>query len=319
MIQCASVSSGISDASRMSAAPPAPEAMIVRSLTKRFGALTAVDDVSLTVRSGETVALWGPNGAGKTTILRCVLGLMPFEGMIAVLGRDVRREGKAARRLLGYVPQELGLYRDQTVLESVSFYARLRRVPVPQGRALLETWGLSGAAEQPVRTLSGGMKQKLALVIALLGDPPVMLLDEPTSHLDARARREFSELLLRLKDARKTLLFCSHRMSEVTKLADRVVILEQGRANMVDTPDRVQEHLPDLAALVLTIPRAQQAEAVALLQRHDFSVSCNGTQVWVEVRAARKVEPLRLLHEARIPVADFDVEAAQSNLGASKP
>ncbi|MHB1427057.1 MAG: nitrous oxide reductase family maturation protein NosD, partial [Gemmataceae bacterium] len=207
--------------------PSRQPAISVSGLTKRFGSVLAVADLSFEVGLGETVALWGPNGAGKTTILKCLLGLIPFEGTARVQGTVCGPRGKAARRLLGYVPQEIRLHPDQTVREAIDFYARLRKAPQTRVGELLAEWQLCDITERPVRHLSGGMKQKLALVIALLSDPPVMLLDEPTSNLDTRTRQELDELLERLKKAGKTLLFCSHRAGEIGRLADRVLILER--------------------------------------------------------------------------------------------
>ena len=212
-------------------------ALTLRHVTKRFGARTALQNVTCEIPPGQSVVFWGPNGAGKTTALRCILGVIPCEGDVYVLGHEVAREGKSARRLIGYVPQELGFHGEQTVRETVAFYARLRRVPSAEAVALLQLWQLGEVASVMVRTLSGGMKQRLALVLALLGDPPVLLLDEPTSHLDARTRHGFVALLERLKQAGKTLVLCSHRAGEALRLADRVLALEAGRLVADGTPE----------------------------------------------------------------------------------
>jgi nitrous oxidase accessory protein len=211
------------------ASPDATAAIVVHGLTKRFGKVTALADLSFEVKQGETVALWGPNGAGKTTVLRCLLGLLPADGTMHVLGAPCGPRGRASRRRIGYVPQEVRLPADQSVRDTVRFFAALRRVPATRVEPLLDDWGLKEVAHRPVRHLSGGMKQKLAVVLALLSDPPVLLLDEPTSNLDAHTRGEFAALLARLKASGKTMLLCTHRRSEVWRLADRVVVLEGGR------------------------------------------------------------------------------------------
>src|SRR3989338_4095085 len=200
----------------------------IRRLTKRFKKVVALDSVDLEVQPGEVLALWGPNGAGKTTLLRCLLGVIPFEGDIEVMGMDVRRQGKEVRRLIGYVPQEIRWHLDQTVWETVRFYARLRKVALGRAEKLTGDWGLSEAKKKLAQDLSGGMKQKLALVIALLSDPPILFLDEPTSSLDVGTRMEFDTALERLKKDGKTLLFCTHRFSEVRRIADSLVVLESG-------------------------------------------------------------------------------------------
>ena len=297
----------------------AAPALMVHDVVKHFGEKTALDHVTFHVKAGETVVLWGPNGAGKTTLLRCILGLFRFEGAITVLGFDTLREGKAARGLIGFVPQELGLHGEQTVAEAVAFYARLRRVPLARALSLLDRWQLDEVSRSLVRTLSGGMKQKLALVIALLADPPVMLLDEPTSNLDVRARRELSTVLEQLKIAGRTILLCSHRTSEISKLADRVVVLEQGRKLEEGTPDAVRHHLSERLVLRLTLPASHTAQAASLLEDHGFTVQLNGTHIWVDVMAGRKVEPLQLLAEARIPVLDFELEQTLAERPAPRP
>jgi nitrous oxidase accessory protein len=283
-------------------------AICVRGLRKRFAKVRAVDDLHFEVGPGETVALWGPNGAGKTTILRCVLGLLPCEGTSHVLGHACGPRGRASRQHLGYVPQEVRLHADQTVQETVRFHARLRRVASLRVDRLIDDWGLREVDRRPVRHLSGGMKQKLALVIALLADPPVLLLDEPTSNLDAQARREFSDLLERLKAAGKTLLFCTHRPSEVWRLADRVIVLERGRKIAEGPPERVRQHLLEPAHLCLIVPAEHSADAAARLREGGFDVERTGSRLWVLAPAGRKVEAIDLLQRAGVPLLDFELE-----------
>lgn len=206
----------------------------VEGVTKRFGRFAAVDDVSLQIAEGESLALWGANGAGKTTLIRCALGLLRFRGRIEVGGQDVLRRGKHARLQVGYVPQELGFQDDLRVLEAVGFFARLKGLGRVDAVAPLESVGLGGHERKRIRELSGGMKQRLALAIALLGDPPVLLLDEVTASLDAVGREEFVGALERLSGAGRTMLFASHRVEEVAALADRVAVMERGRVRRID-------------------------------------------------------------------------------------
>ena len=202
--------------------------IIVRDLSKHFKKNAALSHINFEINEGEAVALWGPNGAGKTTLLRCLLGILDYEGQVEILGMDVKRQGKSVRSLIGYVPQEIRLHLDQTVRETALFYAALRKTSKTRVEALLSEWGLSSERKKPAQDLSGGMKQKLALVITLLSDPPIILLDELTSHLDAVTRNDFEAALEKLKSAGKTLMFCSHRESEVEKIAHRAIILEGG-------------------------------------------------------------------------------------------
>jgi nitrous oxidase accessory protein len=296
-----------------------PAAISVTGLTKRFGKVTAVNELSFEIRQSEAVALWGPNGAGKTTVLRCLLGLLPCQGTAYVLGAPCGPRGRASRRLLGYVPQEVRLHADQTVRETVSFYARLRRVTSERVNQLLRDWGLDDVDRRPVRQLSGGMKQKVALVIALLSDPPVLLLDEPTSNLDARARREFCSLLERLKTAGKTLLFCTHRPSEVWRLADRVLVLERGRLVCDGPPETVREHLLEAASLCLIVPLDESADAEARLLDAGFDAHRTGARIWVEAPAGRKLEAIELLNRGGVRILDFDLESDHRSGSGLKP
>ncbi len=200
----------------------------IQNIHKRFGKTRVLNGASCRVEQGQSVALWGSNGAGKTTLLRCLLGLIDFTGDIRVAGMDVRRRGKAARRLIGYVPQELTFYDEYRVAEALRFIARLRGAPRSRCTQCLKSVGLEEHHRKRVRELSGGMKQRLALALALLNDPPILALDEPTSNLDAAARRELLGQLTGLKNAGKTILFISHRPEEVAGLADRVLTLEHG-------------------------------------------------------------------------------------------
>jgi len=218
----------------------------VDNLTKRYAqpgrawwsdaTVTAVDDLSFSLMNGEAMALWGTNGAGKTTVLKCLLGLLNCEGTLQLNGVDLRKDGRRARRSFGYVPQELAFHNDLSVVESCRFYAQLKDVPYTRIPTVLEEVGLSGQTRKAVGALSGGMKQRLALALALLADPPLLLLDEPTSNLDVETREEFLALLARLHQMGKTLLFTSHHLEEVGQIADRVLILRDGTLFAQGTP-----------------------------------------------------------------------------------
>lgn len=283
----------------------------VRDLTKRFGELTAVDHLTFTIEAGESVALWGENGAGKTTALRCLLGVVPFEGEIQLGDYDARRQGKQARHLMGFVPQEMNFHDDMAVDETIYFYARLKKTKAESEHVsrLLKRLGLFSYLRRRVRDLSGGMKQRLALVIALLSDPPILMLDEPTANLDVKTRDDFLALLAELNDSGKTLLFSSHRQEEVTSLADRVIVLEAGRLVADCPPVDLSKHLGHKAMLKLLLDGEQWIlPAVEALTGHGYTAERNGTGVWVQVVPLEKARPISLLTEAGIPVADFHIE-----------
>lgn len=187
-----------------------------------------LDRVSLDIARGESVALVGPNGSGKTSVLRCLFGLVPFAGRASIDGHDVVREPVAARSRLGYVPQRAA-FGDARAHEVLAFVARLRGVPHGQIAPALARVGLDAHAAERVRTFSVGMQQRLAIAVALLGDPPVLLLDEPSASLDQAGQQAFFDVVCRLRASGHTLLLASHRREEVESLTDRVVRLDAGR------------------------------------------------------------------------------------------
>jgi ABC-type multidrug transport system ATPase subunit len=281
----------------------------IDSLTRRFGRLTAVDDLSLMIPRGESVALWGANGAGKTTVIRCVLGLLRYRGRITIDGNDVRRRGKHARQLIGYVPQELGFYDDLRASEAIRFFGRLKGLRIRTTGEVLDRVGLSGSEHKRIRELSGGMKQRLALAIAMLGDPPVLILDEVTASLDACGREDFVALLSQLSGSGRTMLFASHRVDEVTTLAHRVVMLERGRVVREVAASQFGTQLGTDTVLHLFIRPAACADAMRLLIDRGFPARLNGAGLLVPVATDQKAGPFRVLAEGRIPIDDFELLA----------
>lgn len=279
----------------------------IDAVTKRFGRATAVDRVSLDIPAGDSVALWGVNGAGKTTLIRCVLGLLRFAGRIEVGGHDVLRRGKRARMLIGYVPQELGFYDDLGVAEAVRFFARLKGLAVASTDEVLASVGLAGHAGKRIRELSGGMKQRLALAIAMLGDPPVLVLDEVTASLDACGREEFVSLLSRLSGSGRTMLFASHRVEEVATLARRVVVLEAGRVVSQSDAAGFAQRIGYGSVLHLAMRPGVRQQALDLLAASGFAPRLNGVGLLVPVPPEQKAAPFRVLAEARISVDDFEL------------
>jgi ABC-type multidrug transport system ATPase subunit len=199
-----------------------------------LGGRAVLAGVDLNVGRGEAVALVGPNGAGKTTLLRCLVGLVRCRGRVAIDGIDAAVDPVGARRRLGYMPQ-VPAFVEETARRSLAFVAKLRGEPLDRIDALLAQVGLAGDAHRAVRTFSTGMRQRLLLAAALIGDPPLLVLDEPTASLDRAAQAEIVALLQRLRDGGTTLLLCSHRSEEIRAIARRVVELEQGRV-VADAP-----------------------------------------------------------------------------------
>jgi ABC-type multidrug transport system ATPase subunit len=280
----------------------------VDRLSKSYGRTRVLETVSFEVRPGESLALWGPNGAGKTTLLKALLGLIDFQGAIQIEGCDVRRSPKLARSRLGYVPQEAVFY-DLSVRATVDFYRRLKKAPPGRAEHLLELLGLAEHAGKPVPALSGGLKQRIALLIALLTDPPVLLLDEPTANLDAQARHDYLELLAGLHHEGKTIVFASHRVEEVESLADRVLVIAGGRVKDVLKPEELRRRLVPEVQMTLWVTEPERARALSRLGKAGVRAHANGRGTLVlRVRAEEKMQPLQVLRNEGIAVLDFEVE-----------
>ncbi|MBW7885102.1 MAG: ABC transporter ATP-binding protein [Caldilineaceae bacterium] len=277
-------------------------------LTKKFGKFAAVDDLSLEVQLQEAVALWGPNGAGKTTAIKCLLGLLNYKGTVQVNGFDVQKQGRAARNLIGYVPQELAFYEDMSTLDMCRFYARLRSTPRERIPEVLEQVGLAEHAGKAVGTLSGGMKQRLALGLALLSDPPVLVMDEPTSNLDTAARGQLLQLLVKVKNAGKTIVFSSHRIEEVETLADQVVVMDRGREQFTCPSGELAHRLGLRTQVKLMVPPGTLERALQVLHDEGLAARRNGVGVIVEVAHGEKARPIHMLSQASIQVTDFEME-----------
>ena len=216
----------------LSETDPPPAAISIRGLTKRYGSLTALNELNLEVFQGEVLGFLGLNGAGKTTAIRLLLDLLrPTSGKAFIFGHDCWFDGLAARSRVGYLPGELGIYGDLTGLEALNFFAGLKRQPVkPQRRQeLLERLELpEGDLRRKLRQYSTGMKRKLGLIQALEGDPPLLILDEPTEGLDPLMQESFYALLQDAQQRGATVFMSSHVLSEVERVCDRIALLRKG-------------------------------------------------------------------------------------------
>lgn len=204
----------------------------IQGVSKRFGARPVLSDVSFAVEPGEVTLLLGANGAGKSTLLRCILGLQSFDGAIAVSGRDPRSDGTTVRSLIGYMPQSGGLHGDLTVDETMRLFAGIRRAPENRIAPLLREAGLSAEGPTRVADLSGGMRQRLGFALALLTDPPIVVLDEPSSSLDAASQRWLAGRLRELAADGRTVFVSTHASQNLFDAVDARVTIEDGRVSV---------------------------------------------------------------------------------------
>lgn len=213
-------------------------------LTKRYGSLTAVDDLSLEVRPGEVYALLGPNGAGKTTALRCLATLLePTAGTVSVDGRDVRTDPLGVRGRIAFLASSMGLYERLTPRELVAYFGRLHGLAGSALRNRVEdavaTFGLEEFQDRHCGKLSTGQRQRVSIARALIHDPPALVLDEPTMGLDVLSGRTIYAFISRERDRGKAILFSTHQMAEVELLADRIGVLSRGRLVAEGTPTEI--------------------------------------------------------------------------------
>jgi ABC-type multidrug transport system ATPase subunit len=280
----------------------------IEHLSKSFGQARVLNDISLRIATGESVALWGSNGAGKTTLIRCVAGLYSHQGNIFIDKLDTCREGKRARQLVGFVPQESGLDDDLRVGRAVQFFADLRGVHDICIADTLASVGLAEHSRKRVRELSGGMKQRLALAIALLGRPPVLLLDEVTASLDLSGRGELIQLLSRVAQSeQRAVVFASHRIEEIAALASRVLVLDKGRIALDLSRDQFIEQFGQAELLHLVMDLESAKRALPLLSYRGFDARLNGRGVLVRVRAGKRMQPIDILRGERLLINDMEL------------
>ncbi len=249
-------------------------AVSATELTKRFGDFTAVDRVSFEVAEGEVFGFLGPNGAGKTTTLKMLTGLLsPASGEGRVAGIDVAADPDAVRQHIGYMSQAFSLYTDLTVEENLKLFSRLYGVPrarrAERRRWAVETAGLTGALDRLVAELPLGFKQRLALGAAVLHEPPILFLDEPTSGVDPLTRRRFWDLIYELAEGGTTVLTSTHSMDEAEH-CNRLALMNRGRLIALGTPAEVRSSMTDP---LLEVRVSDAPHAAEVLQELDWIVS----------------------------------------------
>ena len=277
----------------------------VSGLRKRYGSLTAVDDVSFDVREGEIFGLIGPNGAGKTTTMECVEGVRtPDSGHITVLGLDPFRDVYALQQRVGVQLQEAQLQKRIKVREAIALWASLYRTSVDHDR-LLAQLGLVEKRDAWFMTLSGGQKQRLFIALALINDPQIVFLDELTTGLDPQARRAIWDLVKGIRARGKTIFLTTHLMEEAERLCDRVAIIDHGRIVDIDSPaGLIRRHCPERTVILTTDddraePALRDIPGVEITRRDDGALTVRGHA------ADLMTSVIQCLADRRIKVTDF--------------
>jgi ABC-2 type transport system ATP-binding protein len=286
----------------------------VRSFTKNYGKLKAVDSLDLSLDRGEILAVAGPDGAGKTSLFRALAGLVEFDGgEVTIAGHDVRTEFDRVKPILGYMPQAFSLYPDLRVEENLRFYAGLFGVAGPafaeKRRLLYEFSGLGRFSTRRAGNLSGGMKQKLSLSCALVHDPRVLLLDEPTTGVDPLSRRQFWEILFSLRNTGSAILVSTPYMDEVS-LADRAVLVHRGRSLAEGVPAEITRRFQGSLFSIRTEPTTELMKRAGAIE--GVSARRFGSSVRLHAPAGYPAGKLKSeLERARISA---DVEPVQPEL-----
>ncbi|MGD8968257.1 MAG: ABC transporter ATP-binding protein [Anaerolineae bacterium] len=290
-------------------------AVEVVDLTKRFGDFTAVDSITFRIRRGEIFGFLGPNGAGKTTTIRMLLGLLrPTDGKASVLGYDVASQPEEIRKRIGYMSQRFSLYEDLTVGENLDFYGRTYGVRNKRLRRrkqfAIEMAGLKGRERELTRNLSGGWKQRLALGAAILHEPEMLFLDEPTAGVDPISRREFWDLLYDLADEGKTILVTTHYMDEAEHCQD-LAFIHQGQIIARGAPEEIKVN--KMQGQVLEIDCDRPDTAIKILQQMNLfnEVALYGALVHVVAESLESYERRirQALSEADVRVHTMDIVA----------
>jgi len=286
----------------------AEHAIEVAKLTKRYGDLLAVNDISFNVRKGEVFALLGPNGAGKTTTAEIIETIRtPTSGKVSLLGMDVTKKKHDIVSRIGVLPQGFSSFDRITVRETIQYYSRLFCCRSTDVDGLIELVNLTDKTKEQYKNLSGGLKQRLGIAIALVNDPEVVFLDEPTTGLDPRARREVWDVLLGLKKKGKTVFLTTHYMEEAELLADAVAIISKGKIVAMGSPDELIERSANY--LVLTLKFLEE-RAREIVQQMGFPPVPHENHNHIKVRVEHTGDVQRILNAltgAGVSILSLDV------------
>ncbi|MGZ5554251.1 MAG: ABC transporter ATP-binding protein [Candidatus Aminicenantales bacterium] len=294
-------------AKRQSPSEDAEHVIEVRNLTKRYGDLLAVNDISFSVKKGEVFAMLGPNGAGKTTTVEIIDTIRrPTSGKVSLLGMDVTKKKHDIVPRIGVLPQGFSSFDRITVRETIRYYSRLFRSEDVDVDGLIDLVKLKDKAQDQYQNLSGGLKQRLGIAIALVNDPEVVFLDEPTTGLDPRARREVWDVLLGLKKKGSTVFLTTHYIEEAELLADTVAIISAGKIIAIGSPGTLIEHNANYLLLTLQSPDEQ---AWAVVRKMGFDpVADQHDDLKVRVGRADDVQKiLGVLKDAGASFLSLDV------------
>ncbi len=297
----------------------------VKNVTKRYGKFTAVDNISFDVKDGEIVGFLGPNGAGKSTTMNMITGFIePNEGNIMINGYDIAKKPKKAKKQIGYMPENIPLYQELTVKEFVNYMAELKLVGRKNRKEeiekILEKTGLTEVQKKLIKNLSRGYKQRVSMAGALVGNPDVLILDEPTVGLDPKQITEIRKLIKEL-GKEHTIILSTHILSEVSQICERVVIINHGKIIAIDTPENLEQKTQEKNSILLTVEDKKEnmkhlKEEIPEIQSLKFiKDNEDGTKQYM-VESEAKIDLRKKLFEV-LPKQDitiFELKKAENTL-----
>ncbi len=275
--------------------------LVTERLTKKYGDLTAVDNLSISLDRGQILGFIGPNGAGKTTTIKILVGLArPTSGTAMIAGSDCVRDSRKIKRLVGYMPDTFGSYNNMRVREYLDFFGAAFGIPRSQRikriAEVMETTGSTYMQDRYVESLSHGMKQRIGIARTLLHDPEVLILDEPANGLDPKARIEMREILLRLADSGKTLIVTSHILPELSRICNLVAIITEGKLRAFGTLDQIMKKVTQRRTIEVQLAAADQIdraiEVIRPLVEKDAEITGSQAEAMVRFQTARKEDEL---------------------------
>ncbi|NLK86411.1 MAG: ABC transporter ATP-binding protein [Clostridiaceae bacterium] len=269
----------------------------LEQLTKKFGEITAVDKMTLEIEEGEIFGLLGPNGAGKSTAINMITGLLTIDkGSISILGKDIRKDKKAAKSNIGIVPQDIAIYEDLTSLENVKFFASLYGL---RGKALeeaaleaLEFAGLSDKKKDFPKNFSGGMKRRLNIACAIAHKPKLIIMDEPTVGIDPQSRNHILQSVKKLNDMGSTIIYTSHYMEEVEEICTRIAIMDHGKVIALGTSEELKNLINDKDVVEVTISDPMSMVSKEKIREISGVENVETNEITVKITSAMEVANL---------------------------
>ncbi len=284
----------------------------IQNVEKRYGKFTALYKLSLDIKPGAHLLVLGPNGAGKSTLIKCIMGILNFRGTVRIDGIDVNKDPRGAKKVVGYVPQNYAFYESLTIYDHAVLSSRLKNISgseqIEEKLRLVNLWD---ARKRRVRACSDGMKQRLGIALALIGNPKLLLLDEPTSNVDLRGQLEFQRILRALLKQGKTMITTSH-LTGLGELATEVIVIDRGRIVTRGSPEELMSRLSVNDTIFLRV-REPDVPAVTKLATDlgAFDFEADGEWLRATVPSKIKLGVVKGLVNSGYPLTDMMVERSQ--------